>query len=318
MAPVAVGLLLIAALVLFGFTRNGSGAAGSAALGAEGGGGDAPIAEGGHDSRASAQKMQRVLSDALERRMDSGRRQGLSQQLELSGSTLRPGEWLLFTAGAGLGAGLVASILLNPMVGLLIGIFVVFSGHRRLSRRIAKRRADFASQLAETLALIASSLRAGQSLAQTLVGVANDAPSPSAEEFRRVLTETRLGRDMTEALYAMAERMKCDDFEWVVGAVDINRSTGGDLAVILDQVTDTIRQRDRIRGQVRTLTAEGRLSGWVVGMLPPGVFGFVYLTNRDYMAQFFQSAHGILLLVLAGVLLLTGAFWLRKLSKPTF
>jgi tight adherence protein B len=316
MAPVAVGLLLVAALLLFGFTRNGSGAADSAALGAEGGADGAP--GGGIDGRSSAREVQRLLSDALERRMDSGRRQGLSQQLELSGSTLRPGEWLLFTAGTGLGAGLVASILVNPMVGLLIGIFVVFSGHRRLSRRIAKRRADFSSQLAETLSLIASSLRAGQSLAQTLVGVANDAPSPSAEEFRRVLTETRLGRDMTEALYAMAERMKCDDFEWVVGAVDINRSTGGDLAVILDQVTDTIRQRDRIRGQVRTLTAEGRLSGWVVGMLPPGVFGFVYLTNRDYMSQFFQSPQGVLLLVLAGVLLLTGAFWLRKLSKPIF
>jgi tight adherence protein B len=266
----------------------------------------------------SAREVHKLLADAVERRMAGTRRKGLAKRLEQAGSQTRPGEWLVITAVVAFVIGVAATVLVNVLVGIVGLAFGLVGSHLLLKRRVSKRQTTFSAQLAETLQLMAGGLRAGLSLAQALNNVASDAPSPSAEEYRRALTEIRLGRDMTEALYAMAERMDSEDFEWVVGAIDINRTTGGDLAVILDRVTDTIRQRDRLRGQVKTLSAEGRLSGIVVGLLPPGVFCFVYVTNHEYMMEFFAKPLGIVLLVAAGFLLTVGSLWLRKLAKPVY
>jgi tight adherence protein B len=266
----------------------------------------------------SAREVHKLLADAVERRMAGTRRKGLAKRLEQAGSQTRPGEWLVITAVVAVVAGLAATVILNVFVGLVAVGAGLIGSHLLLKRRVSKRQSTFSGQLGETLQLMAGGLRAGLSLAQALNNVATDAPSPSAEEYRRVLTEIRLGRDMTEALFAMAERMGSEDFEWVVGAIDINRTTGGDLAVILDRVTETIRQRDRLRGQVKTLSAEGRLSGVVVGLLPPGVFCFVYMTNREYVMEFFRQPLGIVLLAAAGFLLTVGSLWLRKLAKPVF
>ena len=312
------GLFLMAIAVLI-FTLRASGGAGAhRAVGA----GVVDKADKEQKQRyfnaTSVREIHRLLSDAAEKRIAGNRRRGLALRLEQAGSQMKPGEWVVLATGTALGALLVVTLLLNILVGIVAGLFGFLFQHFWLKRRVNKRQQHFGGQLAEALQLLAGSLRAGQSLAQALTNVANDAPSPSAEEYRRALTETRLGRDLTDALYAIAERMHSEDFEWVVGAIDINRTTGGDLAVILDRVTETIRQRDRLRGQVRTLSAEGRLSGWVVGMLPPGVFGFVYMTNREYMATFFQSSLGYLLLCGAAVLLVVGALWLRKIAKPVF
>lgn len=267
---------------------------------------------------SSVREIHRLLSDAVERRMAGSRRRGLALRLEQAGSQMKPGEWLVLAVGTGLSGLILGTIFVNILVGLVAMVFGFVLHHFLLKRRLGKRQAAFGKQLGEALQLLAGSLRAGQSLVQALNNVASDAPSPSAEEYRRILTENRLGRDLTDALYGAAVRMDSEDFEWVVGAIDINRTTGGDLAVILDRVTETIRQRDRLRGQVRTLSAEGRLSGWVVGMLPPGVFCFVYFTNRAYMATFFESPLGYLLLVASGTLLTIGALWLRKIAKPVF
>lgn len=267
---------------------------------------------------SSVKEIHKLLANAVEQRMAGTRRKGLARRLEQAGSHMRPGEWFVLAFVCSIVGLILGTLVVNILVGLLGGVFGFAVNHFLLKRRVKKRHAAFGSQLAEILQLMAGGLRAGQSLPQALTNVANDAPSPSSEEYRRVLTEIRLGRDLTEALYAVSDRVGSEDFEWVVGAIDINRTTGGDLAVILDRVTETIRQRDRLRGQVRTLSAEGRLSGWVVGLLPPGVFCFVYMTNRDYMVVFFQSALGYALLGGAAVMLLVGAAWLRKIAKPVF
>jgi tight adherence protein B len=266
----------------------------------------------------SVREIHRLLSDAVDRRLGGDRRRGLALRLEQAGSQMKPGEWFVLAFGTCLLLLVAGTVLVSMLVGILVAPGGFLLQHFLLKRRLTKRQSAFGGQLAEALQLLAGSLRAGQSLAQALNNVANDAPSPSAEEYRRALTETRLGRDLTDALYAVGDRMHSEDFEWVVGAIDINRTTGGDLAVILDRVTETIRQRDRLRGQVRTLSAEGRLSGWVVGLLPPGVFGFVYMTNREYMAKFFESSLGYVLLGGAAFLLAVGALWLRKIAKPIF
>ncbi len=267
---------------------------------------------------SSVVEIHRLLAEAVDKRLASNQRRGLSLRLEQSGSQMKPGEWLILTAATGLAGLIIGTLFVNILVGLVGLVFGLLLHRFLLKRRVKKRQTNFGGQLAEALQLLAGSLRAGQSLVQALANVAADAPSPSAEEYRRILTENRLGRDLTEALYAAAVRMDSEDFEWVVGAIDINRTTGGDLAVILDRVTETIRQRARLRGQVRSLSAEGRLSGWVVGLLPPGVFCFVYVTNREYMAVFFSKPLGYLLLSTSGLLLVVGALWLKKIAKPVF
>ena len=314
---VGAGLLAVAALTLVLAFRGGDRSE-RAAFGLG-------IADGGTGrqrphrlSSASARDVHRLLADALENRIDTNRRQGLALRLERAGSNMKPGEWLVLTLAFGVATFLAVTALTGPSLGFVAGGFGMLANHLRLSRQIHQREAAFNAQLSESLQLMSGSLRAGLSLAQTMHNLVTDSPSPSSEEFRRVMTETRLGRDITEALYALAERMNSEDFAWVVGAVDINRTTGGDLAVILDRVSDTIRQRERLRGQVRALSAEGRLSGVVVGLLPPAVFVFVYLTNRPYLTPFFDTGRGRLLLGMAVALLVTGGLWLRKLSRPTF
>ncbi|WP_258933492.1 type II secretion system F family protein [Nesterenkonia pannonica] len=125
-----------------------------------------------------------------------------------------------------------------------------------LSIRITKRQKQFAEQLDDSLQLMASNLRAGHSLPQALSSVAKEADSPTAEEFARIVNETRVGRDLGLALDVTAERMASEDFSWVTQAIAINREVGGNLAEVLDGVADTIRQRNEIRGQVATLSAE--------------------------------------------------------------
>jgi tight adherence protein B len=276
-------------------------------------------AGGQGDGRLSLKELHAALVAFADRSVSESRKAGLTKKLEMGGSAMRPAEWLV-TAGA---AVLLAFLLLAWQVHLFIGFLgaglVGFGFNWSLQRKVDRRQKVFASQLGETLQLLASSLRAGLSLQQALNVVAVESPSPSGEEYRRVLAENRLGRDLTDAMYAMADRIGSQDFEWVVGAIDINRQAGGDLSVILDRVNDTIRQRERVRGQVKALSAEGRLSGIVMACLPPGVMVFVSIINPEYLDGFFKSGPmGYGLLVVSGLLLFVGSLWLKKLTKFTY
>jgi tight adherence protein B len=185
----------------------------------------------------------------------------------------------------------------------------------QLARR---RRARFGDQLADTLQMLAGSLRAGHSLAQAIDTLARESESPTAEEFRRVTVETRLGRDFVESLSALRARIGNEDFEWVVEAVEIQREVGGDLAEILDKVTGTIRDRTRIRRQVTALSAEGRLSAAVLMVLPFGLAGVMAVTNRSYLSPLFGTGLGLAFLAAGAVLLAVGGVWLRRIVKPIF
>ena len=131
-------------------------------------------------------------------------------------------------------------------------------------RAESKRQAAFADQLPDVLQLVTTALRSGFGLTQALESVAEDAEEPARSEFAHVLAEVRLGRDLSDSMTALARRMRSKDLEWVVSAIDINRDTGGNLSEILDRVSATVRERGRIARQVRTLTAEGRLSARIL------------------------------------------------------
>jgi tight adherence protein B len=178
---------------------------------------------------------------------------------------------------------------------------------------MARRNAKFADQLSDALMIMAGSLRSGFGVGQAIDTVAEEMEDPLGSEFRRAILETRLGRDIEDALDGVAKRVQNEDFEWVSDAMRINRQVGGDLAQILDQVGETIRARNRLKRQVAALTAEGRMSALVLGVLPIGMGLILYTSNPDYMDPLFSRTIGWVMLGAAVALLVAGALWLKKL-----
>ncbi|MFA9445203.1 type II secretion system F family protein [Egicoccus sp. AB-alg6-2] len=266
--------------------------------------------------RELAQKATLLAERTLERR---GKRSSLNAALERAGIDLRPGEFVVLTSSAVFTAGVVGGLLNGPFAALLLAVMSVISAKLFVSFKTSRRQAKFADQLGDTLQLLAGSLRAGYSFMQAVDAVAREADAPSSEEFSRLVVESRLGRDFGDALHAMAARMESEDFGWVVQAIEIHREVGGDLAEVLDTVAGTIRERNQIRRQVKALSAEGRLSAWVLAALPFGVGTIIFFTNRPYLAEL--TSGGLLgwgLLATAAILMSVGGLWLRALVKLEF
>ena len=265
---------------------------------------------------ADAAERAESLGDTILR--SRGGTEGLAERLDAAGLEIRVGELLMGVGATSLVALLAGWVLVSPVAGLVLAA-VVLVGARLLVDHLARRRRNaFGDQLADTLQVLAGSLRAGHSLAQGIDTVARESDSPTAEEFRRMTVETRLGRDFVDALGALRQRVGNEDFEWVVQAVEIQREVGGDLAEILDAVNGTIRDRTRVRRQVSALSAEGRLSAWVLMVLPFALVAIMAVTNRGYMSPLFTTGTGYGLLAAGGALLAVGGLWLRRIVKPTF
>jgi tight adherence protein B len=223
-------------------------------------------------------------------------------------------------ASEGLFIYVVAAIIL-PLLALVVGglfpFFVVFVlavllPPAALSFMASQRQRKFTSQLPDMLNLLAGTLRAGYSLLQGVEAVAQEVEDPMGRELRRVLAEARLGRPLEEALQDAAERMKSADFEWAVMAIRIQREVGGNLAELLDTVADTMLQRERLRREVRALTAEGRISAIVLGILPVGLGLVMWSMNPEYMRPLFHDSFGQALVIGAGLLAVVGFYWMKK------
>jgi tight adherence protein B len=180
-----------------------------------------------------------------------------------------------------------------------------------------RRQSKFESQLGGTLQLLSGTLRAGYAILQAFDAVAREADGPTNAEFRRIILETRLGRDLSDALRAMAERVGGDDTAWVVQAIEIHRQVGGDLAEVLDRVAETIREREQVRRQVKALSAEGRLSAYVLLALPVLIAGFLGMTNPEYIGELAHGG-GLILAAIGVVLMVIGAAWLKKLCRLVY
>jgi len=176
-----------------------------------------------------------------------------------------------------------------------------------------KRLRKFNKQLGEALVVMANSLRAGFSFLQALDSVKKELPPPISSEFNHALQEMRLGKPTEEALLGMTGRVKSEDLELIVTAVSIQRQVGGNLAEILDNISFTIRERQRIKAELKTLTAQGRMSGLIVGFLPPALILIIFHTNREYVMLLFSSNIGIFMLVAAAVSQLVGILIIRRI-----
>jgi tight adherence protein B len=247
-----------------------------------------------------------------------GRGQTAAGLLERAGLTIRVQDLALLVGGGALAAGALGLLLSGLLVGMVAGALVLLGARLYVGFLASRRRAAFADQLDDSLQLLASSLRAGHSLLQALNSVSKEAEEPTAGEFSRIINETRVGRPLIRALDETADRMGSEDFVWVSQAIAINREVGGNLAEVLDGVGHTIRERNQIRRQVKALSAEGKLSAYVLLALPVGISGFLSMSNPEYMSKFTQSPLGYTLIGVALVMMTIGALWLRKIVSFSF
>ncbi len=208
---------------------------------------------------------------------------------------LTVGEFLLLRTAVALGAFFFGFVvgrgLTRPILGLFVGMLFAIGGwllpHYYVLWRARRRLHQFVNQLGDTIGLMANSLRAGYSLLQTMDLVARESAPPIADEFRRVVREVGLGVPMQEALEHLLRRVPSEDLDLLVTAIAINHEVGGNLAQILDVIGETIRERVRIKGEIRVLTAQQSLSGYIISLLPVGLAVLIFLLNPDYLTSLF-------------------------------
>jgi len=258
------------------------------------------------------------VTGLIDKSMAGERRAVWESALDRAGLKMGPAEFIILV-GAGALVALALGLLAGGLVaGVMLAGFAVAAAVAAVTIRSDRRKAAFAEQLDDILALLASNLRAGHSLPQALDSLTGDIEEPASSEIIRAVTQVRVGRDLTEALSDVAERMDSDDFRWITQAIAIHRQVGGNLAEVLDTVANTIRERGQVRRQVSSLSAEGRLSAYVLIALPFFVVLFLSLVNPGYLAVFTATTIGWVMLAVAAVLLVVGIFWLRATVKVEF
>ncbi len=261
-----------------------------------------------------AQRASAWAEQALGRR---GKREPLNHALERAGIAIRPGEFAVLVGSAAVVALMVGLLLAGVPLGLLLAGLAVVGFKAALGVLTSRRQARFADQLTDTLQLMAGSLRSGYALAQAFDAVAREGDPPARDEFRRLVVETRLGRDLPDALAAMAERLGSEDFAWVVGAIEINREVGGNLAEVLDNISGTIRERNQLRRQVKALSAEGRLSAYILLGLPFVVALALSVLNPGYLGELTRGFGPVLCGIGVGFMTL-GTLWMKKICRLVF
>lgn len=258
-----------------------------------------------------------VVQQAVEFTSRLAERTGLLSRvdflLEQADLPVRSGELLFYAPTFALLAFLIGALLAGPLVGLALGIGVAAVPLAYVFQRRDARVRHFERQLPDTLTLLAGAMRAGFSFLQGLETVSEESHGPMRRELQRVFTEVRLGRAIEEALGDTAERMGSRDLAWTVMAIRIQREVGGNLAQLLDTVADTMTKRERLRREIRSLTAEGRLSAVVVSLFPP-IFAVILLViQKDYLERLFDETMGVVAVIGAAILSVAGWFWLRKI-----
>jgi len=248
---------------------------------------------------------------------------GISDRLERYASA-GGGEPAAGAAGAG-GSGPITDLIAQSQVGspiaLLVGLLIGFFIPRFwLGRRKSGRLNAFNKSLPDTIMLIANALRAGSSFLQAIELVVRETRPPISTEFGRVIREVNLGLPFDQALENMVRRVRSDDLELMATAIAIQHQVGGNLAEILDSIAYTIRERVRIKGEIRTLTAQQRLSGYVVGFLPIALAGFLFIAAPGFMDPMFANPPavlglpaGVVILIFGGFMMFIGFMLIRKI-----
>ena len=264
--------------------------------------------------RASAQIAGRMFDGTQTVLKDTGWWQKFKWELEIAQVKTPAEQIVLLTAVGSLLALMFVGLFLGHMlIGLLFAFAVPYAVRSLIKRDLEKKRGQFAEQLPDNLQVLSSALRAGHSFVGALSVVVNDAPQPAKAEFQRVIADEQLGVPIDQALHVVAERMENRELEQVALVAALQRESGGNTAEVLDRVTETIRERFELRRTVKTLTAQGRMSRWVLTMLPVSLFAFISLINPGYMHVLYSSTFGKVLVVFAAISVFSGSLVIKKI-----
>lgn len=254
----------------------------------------------------------------VDRKVSRNAKFGSQESLEQAGLRIRQADFILLVCCMGVTTGLAGLMLGGIGLGILFFLLTPLGAMILLRVLADRRRAKFEDQLGGSLQMLAGGLRAGHSLLRSVDAVAQEADSPSSEEFARIIAETRLGRDLKDSMSDASRRLKCEDFDWTAQAIEIHREVGGDLAEVLDQVGETIRERAELKGQVKAIAAEGKLSAYILVSMPVGIFIFLNLSNPVYISPLYTSVLGWVLLGAGVAMLAFGSWWLSRVVKIKF
>jgi tight adherence protein B len=238
----------------------------------------------------------------------------LQLTIQQAGSTMTVGSFLMLIVGMGVGGGL-ATLLLSGRVLVAIPVAFLFAWlpYLWIRRRRKRRLYAFESELPEAIDLLGRAIRAGHPLSSGMKMVADESGEPIAGEFRRTFEENRFGVPFDDAIQEMSDRVDIVDVRILVTAILIQREVGGNLAEVLDNLASVIRARFTIRRQLRVFTAQGRMSGYVLALLPIVVGTIIYLMNPEYGSRMFTHPMGRLMLGIAFVMQIIGFLWIRKI-----
>jgi len=262
-----------------------------------------------------------LLTDWINRRVaKSSFGDRIAKNLARADLKFKPGEFLATFVITGFAIGLLGWFiggrdLIGGGIGVFIGLILPwFYMRRQQGHRLIK----FDAQLPDMLNLMVNGLRAGYSTMQAMEAISKEMPSPICDEFRRVVQEMQLGVPMEKSLENLLRRIPSPDLDLLITAINVQREVGGNLAEILDTISFTIRERVRIKGEIRVLTTQTMYSGKMLSLMPIAVIVALYFINRDYMMEFFKPDAGIcgfIALGLAALLIIVGYFVMQKLAK---
>jgi tight adherence protein B len=260
------------------------------------------------------------IADILEARFSGSQLfSNMARDLARADLKLRPAEFIAAIVISGIGVGIVGGVLARALAfSFVAGIGGLFIPILYVRSRQSARLHSFEAQLPDMINLTVNSLRAGYSIMQALEAVSKEMPSPTSLEMRRVVQEMQLGISLEAALENLLRRVASTDLKLMVTAMNIQREVGGNLAEILDTISFTIRERIRIKGEIRVLTAQQRITGYMIGIVPFVLALFLYFVNRSYIMQFFNPASRIcgIPMVITGLLMIfLGFFAVQKIAS---
>ena len=268
------------------------------------------------ESKLRRAEVAQILADTAQRTVGGQRWwQRFESDVELAGfgmSALAIAGW---TIVGGILASIVAAIVLHSLWGLLVGLAAPFVTKWIVARKVTKMRRAFEEQLADNLDVLAGAMRTGHSTMGALSVMLDSAIEPSKSEFRRVLQDEQLGVPLDDALMVMARRMQSYDAEQVALVMRLQREAGGNTAEVLDRVAEVIRGRMELRRLVEVLTAQARISRWILTGLPIFVLLALAFTGGDYLEPMFHTLDGQIALVVGAIMVLIGSFWIKQIAK---
>lgn len=261
-----------------------------------------------------------LLARAVELTANLAERRGLlgaaERALRAADVPVRPAEFILAHLAASLTLPLLVLLLTGSTTKAMLMVLLMLGFPILLLRFVvARRQKRFAAQLPDALTTLAGSLRAGRSLGQAMEALSRELRDPMGRELRKVVAEVRLGRTLQDALSDAAGRIASPDFKWAVLAIQIQAEVGGNLAELLDQVASTMRERVRMKGEVKALTAEGRASAMMLVVMVPALGATMWMFNPEYMEPLFTTRTGHIMLAISTGMIVGGYLWMNKMVK---